>query len=285
MTTTERANLHDAALPERQSERPSRFYNVHLSEQDAWLGTTAAVLFNALGMLLEIALVRKSPGVSAGSSFLSGLVALALLVVLFVRRKSPSVKWASVLYLVNAGFVIMALVSTNLQFAVSAKNWVPFQATKLACLIAALVAPSFGVGLASILAHSLSALLQFQFLFPPEVKRQVGDGEPLPILAFALAGILALVYRFRRVQVEQELARTQVQNLAISRLANAFLNIRDLMNTPLQVIELSISLLRQSKEPPQPILDRMDRSVQSLREINSLLVAHEKEIGWQSKLK
>jgi hypothetical protein len=54
------------------------------------------------------------------------------------------------------------------------------------------------------------------------------------------------------------------------------------MNTPLQVIELSTGLLRQSKEPPEPILDRIDRSVESLREINTLLIQHEKEIEWRS---
>jgi hypothetical protein len=54
------------------------------------------------------------------------------------------------------------------------------------------------------------------------------------------------------------------------------------MNTPLQVIEFSIDLLRNSKGAPKPTIDRIDRSLQHLREINSVLVQHEKEIDWQS---
>ena len=61
------------------------------------------------------------------------------------------------------------------------------------------------------------------------------------------------------------------------------MNIRGIMNTPLQVIELSVGLLRNSEGPSKPILDHIDRSVKSLRDINSVLVQHEKEIEWQVK--
>jgi len=261
------------------------FYHVRLSEREAWLGATLAALFNAVGMLLEVALVRRTPGISARPPFLSALVGFTLLIVLFCLRKTPTVRWASVIYLVNAASVDTALLLTNLEFAVSQTNWVPFQASKLGCLIAAMVAPGFWVGLLSILAHCLSASLQFVFFFPPEIKTQLDAGEPWPIVAFGLAGVLALVYRFRRAQLEEEIAQIQAQNFAIKRLANAFLNIRDLMNTPLQVIEFSVDQLRNSNEFHKAILDRIDRSVQRLTEINSLLVQHEKEIEWQSDRK
>jgi hypothetical protein len=283
MTTDDPMAANDAALRDRRSDQPLRFYNVRLSDRDAWFGATVAALFNVLGMLLEAAIVRKTPGVSGQPAAVSAFVGLMILVVLFIRRKTPSVKWAAVLYLVNATSVVTVLLFTNRQFAVSEANWVPFQADKLGCLIAAMVAPGFWVGLLSILAHALGPLLQFEFFFPAELKAQVAPAEPWPILAFGLAGVLALVYRFRRAQLEQEMARIQAQNLAIKRIANAFLNIRDLMNTPLQVIEISIGLLRDSNQPPRPILDRIDRAAQSLREINSVLVQHEREIEWQSK--
>jgi hypothetical protein len=147
-----------------------------------------------------------------------------------------------------------------------------------------MVAPGFWVGLLSILAYCFSALLQFEFFFPSAVKERVASLEPWPTLAFGLAGVLALIYRFRRAQLEQEVARIQAQNFAIKRLAKIFLNIRDRMNTPLQVIELSVDLLRNSDEPVEPIVDRIDRSVHLLREINSVLVRHEKEIEWEAKM-
>jgi len=242
-----------------------------------------AALFTAIGMLLELAIVRKTTGVSAKPVGISAVVAVVLLIVLFLRRKTPSVRWASVIYLINVASVVTALLLTNLQFAVSERNWVPFQAMKLGCLIAAMVAPGFWVGLISILAYFISAFLQLEIFFPPQIKAQVASAEPWPMLAFTLAGVLALAYRFRRAQLEQEIARIQAQSFAIKRLAGAFLNIRDLMNTPLQVIEFSIDLLRKSNDPNKPVIDRIDHSMQQLREINSVLIQHEKEIEWQAK--
>src|SRR5262249_35837537 len=121
------------------------------------------------------------------------------------------------------------------------------------------------------------------FFFPPEVRTSMDAAEPWPIFAFGLAGILALVYRFRRAQLQQNFARVQAQNFAIKQLASAFLNIRDLMNTPLQVIELSTRILRDPSASQKSVIDNIDRSVQRLREINSVLVQHEKEIEWRTK--
>jgi hypothetical protein len=263
--------------------RSGHFYNVQLSARDAWFGATVAALFNGLGMLLEYEIIKKSLGVSSSAPAISAIVAAILLLLLFVRRKTPSVKWAAVIYLINSVAVTYVLLSTNLQFATSERHWVPFQASKLGSLIAAMITPEFWVGLVSILGYTFTALIQYEYFFPPEVRARIDAAEPWPVLAFGLAGVLALVYRFRRVQLEQELTQIQAQNFAIRRLANAFLNIRDLMNTPLQVIELSVDALRKSDKPQKPDLDRIDRSVQNLREINSVLVEHEKEIEWQTK--
>jgi hypothetical protein len=272
----------NASVCEQQPRRAVAFYNVRLSDREAWFGATIAVLFNAVGMLIELAIVRRIPGVSAEPAAVSAFVGVVLMVVLLIQRKTPSVKWATIIYSLNTASVVTALLSTNLQFAVSERNWSPFEASKLGCLIAAMVAPGFWVGFLSILAFSIGPLLQFELSFPAEIRGRIAE-EPWPVLAFALGGVLALVYRFRRARLEQELVRIQAQNLAIKQLANAFLNIRDLMNTPLQVIEFSVDVLRKSNKSAKPTIDRIDRSVQDLREINSVLVQHEKEIDWQSR--
>jgi hypothetical protein len=273
----------DAAISDPQPAQSLRFYRVRLTSREAWFGATVAAIFNAIGMLIQIAIIDKIPGIPRTPAELSAFFAAILLMTLFVQRKAPSIRWAYISYLLTTVSVVTALLLTNLRFAIAERHWVPFQATKLGCLAAAMVAPGFWVGLLSILAYCLSAVIQFEFFFPPELRVHAPDAEPWPTLAFGLCGVLALVYRFRRAQLEQELARIQAQNMAIRRLAAIFLNIRDRMNTPLQVIELSVGLLRQSHQPPAPILDRIDRSVDSLREINTVLVKHEKEIEWETK--
>ncbi len=263
--------------------RSHSLYRVNLSARDAWFGAAIAAIFNALGMLVEIAIIARIPGISVKPAVISGLIGLLLLIVLLIRRKTPSVRLAGFVYLINTASVATFLLITNPEFARFQENWVPFQATKLGCLIAAMVAPGFWVGLVSILVYSFSAIFQWAFFFPPDIKTHIDPAEPWPILAFALAGVLALVYRFRRAQLEQEIARIEAQNFAIKRLAYAFLNIRDLMNTPLQVIDMSIDLLRKSNDPNRQTIDRIERAIQSLREINTVLIRHEKEIEWEAK--
>jgi hypothetical protein len=263
--------------------RSHSLYNLHLSARDAWFGAAIAAMFNALGMLLELAIIQKIPGVSAKPAVISSLVGWLLLIVLLIRRKRPSVRLAGVVYLINTASVATFLLISNPEFAKFQGNWVPFQATKLGCLIAAMVAPGFWVGLVSIFAYSLSAVVQFELFFPKDIRMRIDSAEPWPILAFALAGVLALLYRFRRAQLEQEIARIEAQNFAIKRLAHAFLNIRDLMNTPLQVIDMSVDVLRKSNDPNRQTIDRIERAIQSLREINSVLIRHEKEIEWEAK--
>src|SRR5687768_11057347 len=125
MTMNDRLATPVPTSRDAHAGRTVRFYNVRLSERDAWLGATMAVLFNALGMLLEFAIVRKNPGVSSGPVAASAFVALMLLIVLFIRRKTPSARWACVIYLVNTAAVVTMLLSTNLQFAISNPNWQP----------------------------------------------------------------------------------------------------------------------------------------------------------------
>ena len=267
----------------REDDPLPRFYRVRLSDREAWFGAMVAALFNALGMLVELAIIRKTPGSPQKPAAISAFLALMLMVALFLGRKAPSAKWAYVAYSLTTVSVVTALLSTNLHFALLEGDWVPFQESKLGSLAAAVVAPGFWVGLVSILGYCLSATIQVQFFFPPELKTQTATIEPWPTLAFGLAGVLAIVYRFRRIQVEQELARVQAQNAAIRRLARVVLDIRDRMNTPLQVIELAADLLRSSSRPPAAMLRHIDRAVSCLRQINTVLVRHEKQFEREAR--
>src|SRR5262249_3404270 len=98
------------------TQRRVHFYNVRLSDRDAWFGATGAALFNGLGMLLEIGMIGNIPGTSAKPAA-AGAVAVILLIVLFIRRQRPSVRLASVLYMINTAAVATVLVATNMQFA------------------------------------------------------------------------------------------------------------------------------------------------------------------------
>lgn len=149
---------------EQHSERTACFYNVRLSASDAWTGTTIAVLFNALGMLLEMGIIQKTSGVSTGPAAISVAVALVLLAALLMMRKNPSLRATWVIFALNTISVATVLLFTNSAFAASDRNWSPFQASKLGCLVAAMIAPEFWVGFMSIMAYCLSSVVQYLFL-------------------------------------------------------------------------------------------------------------------------
>jgi hypothetical protein len=76
-----------ATTPDSHGQHSSdelRFYHVRLSDRDAWFSAAVAALFNALGMLLEIQISRRTPGMSAKLPALSALVGLLLLLMLFI---------------------------------------------------------------------------------------------------------------------------------------------------------------------------------------------------------
>src|SRR5262249_3126267 len=60
MTPNDQIAENDAIQRKRHAERTVRFYNIRLSERDAWFGAIAAALFNALGMLLELVIVKSN---------------------------------------------------------------------------------------------------------------------------------------------------------------------------------------------------------------------------------
>src|SRR5262245_19877802 len=110
----------------REDDPLPRFYQVRLSDREAWFGAMVAALFNALGMLLELAIVQKTPGIPQKPAAISACLALLLVVALFLSRRTPSTKLAYVAYLFTTVSVVTVLLSTNLHSAFLEKNWVPF---------------------------------------------------------------------------------------------------------------------------------------------------------------
>src|SRR5215468_8357457 len=108
MTINDPVSTNSGGDGRRSTQRLS-FYNVVLSDREAWFGVTIAALFNVVGMLLELAITREVPGVAERPSVAAATVGVILLIVLFIRRKTPSVKSANVVYLINTAEIVTAL--------------------------------------------------------------------------------------------------------------------------------------------------------------------------------
>jgi hypothetical protein len=107
-------------------------------------------------------------------------------------------------------------------------------------------------------------------------------GEPWLILIYALFAGVLLVYRLRGLASEREMLRVQAEAAASEQLALTFLRLSDYANTPIQTIAFATALLntRNRDNDLAPILERLKRAVDSLKELSDALNRYQKTHRW-----
>lgn len=247
-----------------------------LAERRAWLNTVMTSVVNALGMTVGIAIDSTVPTMPLWPSLTCVAIGCLSLVFLWLVRKKPSVHAMAVLYLVNSLAIVHAFYVSNTHFSEFGARWVPFQGDKLGVFVAAMVAPTLASGLASILAYTAVSIVQFE-MFRPEIKAQIAAGEPWAMIAFGVASSILLISRFARVKLERRVAVAESRKEALERSAAKFQSIKDLMNTPLQTLEFTTSILAARQTHDVQVLAQIDRAVVALKEINEMLSRFEAE--------
>jgi hypothetical protein len=252
-----------------------------VDERQRRRGVLAAALLNTFGSPVEL-LIGKSvwlPWWPPLSSAAVGAVTAAL-VLLIGRRRPLGLWWISLLFVVNTVAIVGALWITSGYYAASRGYWIPFQANKLGMLAAAIVAPAIAAGAISIGLFGGTALVRIA-RFDDEVRARLPIGEPFALLVFAGFALALLVYRVRALALEREAARAHAESDILAATALRFLAIRDLANTPIQTIDLNGKLARRQAPELAPLLDRIDRAVARLRELNDLLRAYDEKVDWK----
>lgn len=207
------------------------------------LALLAAVI--AFGAVEEWVVLRPTPIVPLWPLALTLAVNLVTLLSLVVKRHSSPTRYR-VLYLLNAAATAFALYSIYRWFHRAHENWMPFQGTKGALIVLAALAPSLPAALTGILF--LAGSSTFLILsYPAEVRALLHPVEPAAVLGFAAVAMGIAIYRARLRELEVEAARAHAEAESIRRLAEAFLGIRDRMNTPLQAIRLGARLLQNQQ--------------------------------------
>ena len=251
-----------------------------LAARHAWRGAFAATVLNATGMIADYLLARDIPTMPLYPYAMSVLVAIALMLFLLIRRHQTTVRLGSAVFLINIIVILVALWITSGYWATTGKAWTPFQANKLGALAVAMLAPQLGVGLASIAGFAAMALGKFFFL-APEIQREFPVGEPWLILIFALFAGVLLVYRLKGLAIEREMLRVQAEANASEQLAQTFLRLSDYANTPIQTISFATELIGATHHDDlKPILDRLKRSVERLKQLSDALTSYQKTHRW-----
>ena len=254
--------------------------SIDLATRHAWRAAFASAVLNATGMSADYLLARSIPTMPVYPYVMSVLVGIALMVWLLIRRHEATVRLGSIAFMINTAALLVGLWITSGHWAMTGPAWTPFQANKLGALAVAMLAPQLVVGLASIAGFTAVALGKFYFL-DPAIQREFPVGEPWLILIYALFAGVLLVFRVRGLAIEREMLRVQAEAAASAQLARTFLRLSDYANTPIQTIALATELLRtQNRDDITPILDRLKRAVERLKDLSNALTSYQKAYRW-----
>ena len=249
----------------------------------AWQRTLAALLINLAGMPMDIALRRSVPGIPLWPSVCSMAISGVLLVILVSMRRRATVRLAASVFLLNNVGVVSALWITTGHFAEGLASWVPFQANKLGVLIVAALAPEQMMALLSIGLFIGAALVKAWTLRATPSLAPLFEIEVATLLAFGIFGAVLLVYRTRSDRLRDDLVHAQAKSHALGALAQRLLAIADLANTPLQIIELNVPLLKTTEPVASASILRIERAIGTLRKWHRILDREAVELTWSSE--
>ena len=250
-----------------------------LATRHAWRGAFVAATLNVVGMSVDYILAREVPTMPMYPYAISALTGAGLIVFLLIRRHRATVRLGSAVFAINTTAMLVALWITSGYWAASGPAWTPFQANKLGAIAVPMLAPQWGVGLASIVGFAATAVTKFYFL-EPDIQRGFPVGEPWFVLIYAAFGCVLLLFRLRSLSLEREVLRVQAEAASADHLARTFLRLRDYTNTPVQTIAFTTELLRTTHHDLKPILDRLDRAVERLTELSRALTRFEDTHDW-----
>lgn len=72
----------------------------------------------------------------------------------------------------------------------------------------------------------------------------------------------------------------RAEKASIRNMARAFIQLRDLVNTPFQTIEFSVQLLRLRNPKEVPTLQKIEKALKTLRRVDAALAKYESNVDW-----
>lgn len=200
------------------------------------------------------------------------VIALAMGVWLFFRRDNiPSVKTLEISFLIiSAPFILSTWVgeSLGLQLGQVRQPLVPFQ---FFCIYIALLSPGrVWIAVAEIFI-SLAIAVGFWIHLKSMYTLTGITGEPWVTLTYGLIALMMLGARAYRRLLIQRLEKSRAEAEAFERAARLFLAVRDRANSPLQVINLCVSLIQSRNPEETETVERLRRSLLKLQDLTDIL--------------
>jgi hypothetical protein len=175
---------------------------------------------------------------------------------LWARRRRPTRRLATIAALTMWAPYFVTLWLSEETAALAGHPWGPFVGHKMLFIGTAVIIPgSPWFGAAMLLALGLHALALWFYLDLGTASADLPLDEPWATVGYlCVAGVLYGV-RIHQGRVEHELARVRAEAKSLEVSTEVLIVLHDLMNTPLQVLELAIALLRQRRLGDDPVIN------------------------------
>lgn len=211
----------------------------------------------------------------------TGLAAIAF--VLLMARRRWSAAQAQVVSLALVGTTLVAQVHADWMTALSSVRFAAFEGFKAVALAVATLAPfrpalSYGV----VGACAVTPLAVYAAM-PAPLRANLPVEAPWTVLVYPLLAAGILMYRVRALRIEREVMRANARREELERFAKVSLAYRDIVNSPLQTIELLCAVLRRNHPEAKELLDHLRNSASRLTAMREMLSRTEHQIVWTSK--
>ena len=211
----------------------------------------------------------------------AGICAVALAVLLMRRRCTA--RQAEAASLVLIGSTLVAQVHADWTSALSSMRFAPFEGFKavaLAVATLALFGPALSYGVVAVCA--IAPVVIFA-LMPAALRVNLPVEAPWTTLVYPLLATGIVMYRVRALRIEREATRAHARREQLERFAKVSLAYRDLVNSPLQTIELVCAVLRKEHPESKELVDRLRRCASRLTAMGEMLSRTEHHVVWTSK--
>jgi hypothetical protein len=197
------------------------------------------------------------------------LIAGTIAVVLIRARRPWSVRACDVAFAISIAPFLIGIWLPQAHDLRGGELLEPMLAHHFLLLGIAVAAPSWRIGSAAIVVFTVHAIALWQTLLAAGPSPAL-DREPWFTLFFGVIAMLLLYTRERRRRLEDRLTIAEARARLLAQVSRLLLALRDRANTPLQTIEIAITLLEQGHDT-RATLDMLRRALERLISIQRAL--------------
>lgn len=238
-----------------------------------------------LTVIIQIASALAAPPIHFIPGAQSVRIGHALLAAcIFLAAIFSKGKWsrgrASVLFVAIIAPYFLSIWLNHLGYLELDALGAPLAGPKLIFLgLAVLVPGSLWLNATLLIGFLLESLVIWRYLAASKWSDSLPH-EPVMTFLFGVVALALLWFRKRDENLIKQISAGKAREEALTGLARIFLSLRNLSNTPLQTLTLSLELIKRRHPEALSALEPMSTAVEKLNRMNSIYARLESDATW-----